>query len=490
MSRLKVYYKRGLLIPHSKNMRALWNSPKHGHREICMSGNRGCGKTIDLLLYAIDKMVSIPGFRVNWARSEYSTIATTVIETLEHDIFEYPMGDSRNKHPKNPFILRGGTERPKLLEWDNGSRMRFIGLDSKTKTRGMAADLNILNEGTREDTSAAWQEMGAVQAGGRARAWFVNGKPFSQKITDTNPDSPIHWIYKLFRKDTGTDELPDIGTYPMGEKLWLGFSTIDNPLHTDRNGKINELGIQKDADLVATYPEGFERLRMVFSQWCAAIGLVYSGYKPDVHEIDMGVEDFDAGSRWYMGLDLGGTDPFACVFVNVDQNGTQRIYKEIVKSQCLLEEVEADMYDVLSLIGESQQNLTIVSDTNVPEFIKRLRKNKWRVIEAEKGKGSIEDRVDLGKRTIGNNKLYINKNSLMSRDQKYGGPQGFKEEVLGYTYYPEEKQLFMKNPNVPVDKNDHSMNAWEYLNKYLTKPKASGNFLSVTGKVKAKHKGW
>lgn len=466
---LRVFYRKGLLIPHSRNMRALWNSYKRGHRQICLSGNRGCGKTIDLLLYAIDKMRKIPNFRVNWYRTEYSTIATTVVETMEHDVFEYPLGDSRNRHPKNPFYLSGGIERPRRLVWDNGSSMRFIGLDDKKKTRGMAADLSILNEGTRELTSEAWVEMGAIQAAGRAGAWIVDGEPFSQRILDTNPDSPLHWIYKLFRKDTNTDTLPDVGTYPLGEKLWLGFSTTDNPLHTDENGVINALGRKKDEDLIKTYPEGFERLRMVYSQWCAALGLVYSGYKPDVYEIDMNPKDFADDSTWYMGLDLGGTDPFAACFVNVDGDGNQKLFREIFLSQCLLDDIETRMWHIIrDIIGIGQSELTIVSDTNVPEFIQRFRENGWHVIEAEKGAGSIIDRVDLGKKTINAGKLRVAKDSLLERDPNYKGPQGFKEEVLGYAYHPEEKQELLKNPNLPIDKNDHSMNAWEYLNKHIT----------------------
>ena len=142
---MRYYFKDSLLISKSNRARALFSSYKRGYRQVCLSGQRGCGKTVDLLLYALWLIKKNRNFRVNWARSEYSTIATTVIETLEQDIFKYPLGDSRNKHPKNPFRLIGGTERPKRMAFDNGSSLRFVGLDNKSKSRGSAADLNILN---------------------------------------------------------------------------------------------------------------------------------------------------------------------------------------------------------------------------------------------------------------------------------------------------------------------------------------------------------
>lgn len=485
---LQFHYQGSLLPPRSQNSKRLFTSWQNGIKEVCLSGGRGCGKTIDLLLYALRFCRRVSGFRIVWARSEYATIKTTVIPTLEHRIFKYPMGDSKNKHPMNPFILEGGTNSPKRLLFDNKSEIRFIGLDSKSKTRGLECDLAILNEGSREDTSEAWGEMGAVQSGGRGGAWYVKGNPFNQLITDSNPDAPTHWIYKNFRNENPDDN--DTGIYDFGDKLWLGYTDTDNPLHCNEDGSINELGKQKKEDLLRFYKDGFERQRMAFHQWVAAIGMVYSMWEPDTMEVKMDKSDFKENSKWYMGLDLGGTVPFAACFVNVDQKGKQKMYKEIVKSQCLLEDVEAEMTEIIGDIGLDKKGLTIVSDTNVPEFIARLKKRGWNVIKAEKGPESIVSRVDLGKKTIRNGDLEVNIQSLLKKDHRYDGPQGFKEEIRAYAYYPEDKQASLKNPNLPMNKNDHSMNAWEYLNKYLTKPKVSGDFQSVSATGKAKHQPW
>ena len=468
MSRITLPYRKGI-ANNSSVSRALFNSWHEGHKEVCLSSGRGCGKSVDLILYALHLMSWIPKFRVVWARTEYATIKSTIIETLQHVIFRHPMGDSRNIDPRNNYILHGGVRRPSSLEIPaNGSEMSFIGLDTKSKTRGLACDLGILNEGTREETDEVWGEMGAVQSGGRGGAWWVKGMPFNQLITDTNPSSPYHWIYKLFR--SSNKDKCDVGIYHLPEdRLWLGYDHTDNPLHRNVDGTLNDIGKQKVYDLERFYQAGFDRQRMVYHQWCSAEGIVYSGYKPEVHEVEMHASDFASDSSWFIGLDLGGTDPFAFCLLNFDSKGTQRIFKEGVRSQCLLEDVENDMLISLGAARIGKEDVTVVSDINVPEFIKRLRANGWNVIEAEKGPGSIESRVDLGKKTINTDNLYVNKASLLETDKNYKGPQGFKQEVLGYQYHPEDKQAKMKNPNVPIDKNDHSMNAWEYLNKHLVK---------------------
>ena len=385
-------YKDDLIIPDSDNAKALFTSWQCGIKHICLSGGRGMGKSVDLILYALHLMSVIPRLRVIWCRTEYSTIRTTIIKTLQNVIMKYPLGDSRHRHPKNPFTLHGGVKRPSSLELDNGSEMEFIGLDIKSKTRGLEADIGILNEGTREETDEAWSEMSAVQAGGRGGAFFVDGMPFNQVITDTNPDAPTNWIYRLFRSENPDDD--DVGIYNFGERLFIGYTHTDNPLHRNADGTPNDLCEQKVSDLEKAYhKDTFDYQRMVLSQWCAAVGLVYSMWNPDAYIVPMHASDFALDSSWYIGIDLGGESPFAFCLVNKDANGIKRIFKEGVRSRCLFSEVEGDMLNALSVAGITKSDVTLVSDTNIPSFIRELRQNGWHVIEAEKGpKGSIESR--------------------------------------------------------------------------------------------------
>ena len=439
--------------------RRLFRSPKDGFKQVCLSGNRGSGKTVALLMYALWNMVRTPGLRVTWARSEYATIKTTVIDTLQYQVFKYPLGDSRGSHPLNPFVLKGGVDRPDSLVLWNSSRMRFIGLDKVSKTRGAEADLFILNEGTREETMSAWSEAGATMAGGRAGRWFVNGKRFNQLVTDTNPSSPYHWIYQLFRAENPDDS--DVGLYEFDDRLWLGYHHGDNPLHSDGQGGINLLGQEKVDDLLLFYPSGFDQQRMVHSQWAASEGVVYSMFNTTQHVKPMSVGEL-AGARWHIGIDHGGgPSPFAVgLFAQVDD--TFHLFKELIMSRCTIDDVIARLDERLTRWGVAKSQIeTVWPDTAVPSFNMSLREAGYPVMnEVDK---DIEGGIDSVKQIIGDNRFFVNATSLEDRCPVYDGPQGTKEEMLSYAYAPKERQFTMSKPDHPVDRNDHFMDLMRYL---------------------------
>ena len=449
---MKYYYRDNLIVPHSENVRKLFSGWQNGVRDVVVSGGRGKGKTIDVELYLLMITNLVAGLQVSVARSEYATIAGTVVKTLSDRIFKYPLGDSRKRHPKNPFTLVGGVDRPQLLRFDNGSEWRFIGLDDKTKRSGTECDIFWLNEGQREDTSEVWGHMGATLAGGRGGNWRVRGQRFSQMIADANPASKFHWLYKEFHDD---DDQP-----LTDGMLWLEFTHQDNPALTNPFGNLNADGDQTISDLLRRYPPGFERQRMVWGEWCAAEGVVFSMYQPKVHEIEMKRSDFDAGTEWHMAIDYGGTSPFAVMLTGKKSDGEYWTFKELSMSKCTIEEVIAKMdalLDRYNIRKNSIQNL--FADTNVPGFNKALRETEYPVREADK---DILAGINEVKYVIGDNRYFINKNSLDERDPKYDGPQGFKEEVLGYAYLPKDKQDISAKPDHPVAKRNHWCDALRY----------------------------
>ena len=449
---MNFYYRQNLLVPYSENTRRFFASWQNGIRTVCISGGRGKGKTIDVCLYLLKHTNLTPGMQVVVARSEYATIAGSIIKTLQERVFKYPLGDSRNRHPKNPFTLVGGVDRPSVLRFDNGSEWRFIGLDDKTKRSGTECDIFWLNEGQREETSEVWGHMGGTLAGGRGGNWNVRGTRFSQMIADANPDSKFHWLYKAFHDD---EDNPLIDT-----ELWLEFTHHDNPALTEKPGStLNADGEQTVKDLLNFYPPGFERQRMVWGEWCAAEGIVYSMYDPKSHEIAMQRRDFGADTKWQAAIDHGGTSPFAFMLTGQNEN-TFRTFKEIAMSRCTIEEVIARTDALLERYSVPKENLeNLFADTNVPGFNKALREAGYPVVEADK---DILAGVSTVKHVIGDNRYFINKNSLDDRDPNYDGPQGFKEEVLGYAYLPKDKQETSAKPNHPVGKRNHWCDALRY----------------------------
>ena len=452
-------YHDHLLRSDSLVARTLEASHHYGYKEVCLSGNRGSGKTIDLALYALRRILETPFLRVVWVRPEYSTIKTSIIETLQYDIFKYPLGDSRWRHPKNPFWLQGGVNKPEMLSFLNGATMRFFGLDDLSKTRGVAADLVILNEGTRVETSAAWGEFGATMSGGRAGRWFVNGQRFNMLVTDTNPSHPFHWIYKLFRGHN--PDADDVGIYTHDGKLYLGYTHSDNPLHRNPDGTLNALGDQKVEDLLRYYPVGADCQRMVWSQWAAAEGAVYALWQPAVHEVLMSRDDFPSDTLWHIGVDHGGgPSPFAVSLTG--QNGNVfRTYKEFGMSRCTIDAVIQRLDGYLEAWGVPKSAIdTVWADPSGASFNQSLAEAGYPVVP--KVDTDIIGGIDSVKQLISEGRYFVNTNSLEARCPFYEGPQGWKEEVLAYQYLPVDKQSTAASPDKPIDRYNHWMDDRRY----------------------------
>ena len=433
------------------------------------------GKTVAIWTYILFLCTRIPGFRVIVARSDYSLIGGTVLETLQERVLKYPLGDSTWRHPKNNFILVGGINAPKRLVFSNGSEVRFTGLRDPNKLRGTECDIFWLNEATTERTGTAWRVIGGSTAGGRGGNWYINGDRFQQLIMDSNPDVPWHWAYKNFFPD---DERKD---YTPDDKLWLEFTHYDNISLVEPCGKrLNARGDQTIEDLIRVYGEsGFEADRMIWGRWCAAAGLVYSMYQPDIHEVIMNRDDFGVETTWSLYQDHGGggvRSPFAIGLTA--QNGDRfRVFKEIVKSNCIHADVIAELKAKLQTWRVPISTIdTMWCDDNVPSFNMELREAGFPVHEADKtSKLAI---IDNMKSVIRDGRFFVNKYSLEERCPFYEGPQGIKQEILSYAYLPEEEQRLSRNPDIPIEENNHSLDGAGYqlfgLRDTVHIPRATG----------------
>ena len=102
-------------------------------------------------------------------------------------------------------------------------------------------------------------------------------------------------------------------------------------------------------------------------------------------------------------------------------------------------------------------------DTNVPSFNMAFRERGYQVLEADKTAGTVIGGIDVLKKLIGEGRININENSLQSRCPYFDGLQGWKEEVGAYAYHDKDKQLTLKEPDLPVDTHNHWCDAKRYL---------------------------
>ena len=454
---MRFVYKDDLQVPNTANMKALMNSWDAGIREVCLTGGRGKGKTVAVWLYLLFLVRFVPGIKIVVARSAYSDIAGSFVATCQDRIFKYPLGDSRWRHPKNPFFLSGGVDAPKVMRFLNGSEIRFVGLQDPNNRRGIECDVFLLNEGTLEETSEVWGTMGATLSGGRRGGFRVRGERFSQMLTDTNPSHKFHWIYKHFHPFENEDTLLD-------ESLWLPWTHHDNPALIEDSGSLNAIGEQTILDLQRVYgTDGFEAMRMIWGVWCNAEGAVYSMWDPAVHVERMSRDDFPSGTRWHIGIDHGGGPaPFA-VGLTGQTDRTFRTFKEMSMSRCTIDEVIARLDTNLERWGVPKSLIeTVWPDTAIPSFNMSLKQAGYPVMDKEKVDKDIKGGIDSVKQIIGDNRFYVNATSLEERCGFYEGPQGFKEEALAYSYLPVEKQVLAAEPDKPVDRYNH----WCDLTRY------------------------
>lgn len=369
-----------------------------------------------------------------------------LLSQWDQDILKYGLDDQRN-----PFTFHNSTKKePRThIQFDNGSKILFAGMDKPNKALGTAIDFAYYNEVQLEENPTHWSAILGAMEGGRAGNW-PGGKYLA--VADMNPTHKFFWAY-LRAHPTDEDVEPAMKHY------WVRH--IDHPhFYVWPQQRWTHKGKDTVDGLDRAYTVGtFDHMRNVLGEFCSAEGIVYSMFDPTNHVKQMSRDDFGSETEWQMAIDHGGTSPFAVMLTG--QNGNSfRTFKELAMSQCTIEEVIAKTDALLASYRIPKPEIrNMFADTNVPGFNKALREAKYPVREADK---DILAGVSEVKTVIGDNRFTINTNSLDERDLNYEGPQGFKEEALVYAYLPTEKQETSSKPDHPVDKKNHWCDALRY----------------------------
>jgi phage terminase large subunit len=405
--------------------------------EVLISGPAGTGKSracLEKLHLCAEKYAGMRGLIVRKTRESLTESGLVTFETKV-----VPEG-----HP-----ILGGPQRNfrQVYRYPNGSQIVVGGMDKASKVMSTEYDLIYVQEAI-ELLEEDFESLST-----RLRNGVM---PYQQLLADSNPDTPTHWLKR--RCDSGRTTL-------------LQSQHEDNPTVTrDYIAKLDNL----------TGPR-YERLR--WGRWVQAEGVVYAGWDPNVHLVDR----FDIPWSWprYWSVDFGYTNPFVCQFWAQDPDGRLYLYREIYRSKWLVE----DHAQMIKRLRDEESEAYVRTPSGRPETRTR-NALRPRAIVCDH---DAEDRATLSKhlglpttparkeispgiqavasrlRLAGDGKprLFLLRDSLVERDPELADAKRPLCTEAEFDAYVWDVRVGRRLGEVPVDENNHGLDALRYLVAYL-----------------------
>jgi hypothetical protein len=120
----------------------------------------------------------------------------------------------------------------------------------------------------------------------------------------------------------------------------------DNPRLFDGAGQVSEYGAAYMAKLDALTGVRKERCAGA-RQWAAAEGIIYEGWRPEVHLSDRKQLPYEWTRVW--GVDFGYTNPFVWQQWAIDPDGRLWLEREIYRTQRIVEDHAKEILDVVTM---------------------------------------------------------------------------------------------------------------------------------------------
>ena len=277
--------------------------------ELLLSGPAGTGKS-RALLEKLNLMCLVnPGMRALMIRKTMASLGSTGLVTWREHVVPEALDSGQ-------VMFHGGSsQQAAQYRYKNGSTVTIGGMDKPTKIMSAEYDVIYVQEAI-ELTEEDWEALTT-----RLR----NGKvSFQQLMADTNPDIPTHWLKA--RCDRGQTTL--INTRHEDNPVLFGEDCTPTDVGESYIAKLDALtGVRKD--------------RLRFGKWCAAEGLIYEEFDPEVHKYQISEPPADWTRYW--SIDFGYTNPFVLQCWAVDPDGRLYLYRELYRSRRLVEDHARDI---------------------------------------------------------------------------------------------------------------------------------------------------
>lgn len=402
--------------------------------EVLVAGPAGTGKS-RACLEKIHLMALLnPGMRGLLVRKTAVSLTSTGIVTYRTHVAKESLANG------DVTWYGGSPQEAACFRYSNGSVINVGGMDKATRIMSSEYDIVYVQEAT-ELTEDDWEAITT-----RLRHGKVS---FQQLLADCNPDTPTHWL--KVRCDTGRTTM-------------LNSRHEENPVLFDEHGAVTEVGASYIAKLDNLTGVRYQRLRK--GLWCAAEGVIYEDWQPDLHMVPRTRIPAD-WVRWWS-VDFGYTNPFVCQFWAEDPDGRLWLYREMYRTKRLVEDHAADILAAVTKNGEwiEPKPRAIVCDHDAEDRATLERHLGMSTVPAKKTVSDGIQAVQTRFRPAGDGKprVFLMRDALVFRDPELADakkPTCTAEEIPGYVWDRSTPQRIAKEEPVKVD--DHGCDALRYV---------------------------
>lgn len=399
-----------------------------------MSGPAGTGKS----RAALEKLNALalmhPGMRGLIVRKTATSLTSTALATWKRDVVP-------ELTAKGAVSFYGGSaEEPAQYRYANGSKVLLGGMDKPTKIMSSEYDVVYVQEAI-ELSENDWESITT-----RLRSNVVS---FQQIIADTNPDAPTHWLkQRCDRRQTTV----------------LESRHEDNPTIMDPvTGELTERGRDYIAKLDALTGVRHKRLRL--GLWVAAEGQIYDEWDPAIHV----VEPFVIPSSWdrWWSVDFGYTNPFVLQCWAEDPDGRLFLYRELYRTQRLVEDHARDILGVVAPGGvwSEPRPRGVICDHDAED---RATLERHLGLSTQAAHKAVTTGIEAVKSRLkaagdGRPRLFVMRDAVVERDSELTDskrPTSTEEEVPGYVW---DRRDGKPPKEAPVKDDDHGMDALRYV---------------------------
>jgi phage terminase large subunit len=208
---------------------------------------------------------------------------------------------------------------------------------------------------------------------------------------------------------------------------------------------------------------GTKRDRLRDGKWVQAEGVIYDEFDVNVHMID--ADKCPPFVRRFRVVDFGYTNPFVCQWWGVDADGRAYRYRELYKTQALVE----DLTKTIVKLSDGEYIEATIADHDAEDRA-TMAKHGISTIAANKdvatGIQAVKARLKV--QPDGKPRLYLVRGALVDIDPLLAESKRttcLEDEITGYSWqqYADGKQ----NKEQPIKVDDHACDAARYFVKHI-----------------------